>query len=75
MGLVLGDFAEASVVEYAGGSEPVVGVGVWVFAIGDFEQVVEDALNSADGILNLPRGVSGEDGVEGGCMYFGLHEH
>ena len=67
-GLILCNFAEASVVEDAGGPEPVVAVGVGVVAFGDFEQVVEDALDTADGFLELSGGVSGEDGVDGGLL-------
>ncbi len=67
--------AEAFVVEDAGGPETVVGVGVGIVASGDFKEVVEDAVDSADGILKLPRGVSGEDGVDGGLVGFDLHEH
>ena len=66
--MFLGDFAEASIVENPGGPEPVVGVGVVVFAVGDFEEVVEDALEVVGGLSELLSGVTGEDGIYGGLL-------
>ena len=68
-------FAEASVVEDAGGPDAVVTVGGGVVTPGDIEEVVEDALNSAGGVLDLEGGVSGEGGVDGSCLCIWLHEH
>ena len=73
--LGFGDFAEASVVEDAGGPDAVVSVGGGVVTLGDIEEVVEDALNSAGGVLNLEGGVSGEGGVDGCCLCIWRHEH
>ena len=66
---VLSDFAESSIVEDSGGPESVVAVGLGIVAPGDFEQVVEDALDSAGGLLELLGGVSGEDGVDRGLLF------
>ena len=71
---VPGDFAESSVVEDACGPEHVVAVGGGVVAPGDIEEVVEDALDAADGFLKLLGGVSGEDWVDGSCLSIRLHE-
>ena len=73
-GCVPGDFAHASIVEDLGGPEAVVAVGVGVVAPGDFAEVVEDAVYSAGGFLELLGGVTGEDGVDGACLSIRLHE-
>ena len=69
MGGVPGDFAEASVVEDAGGPEPVVAGGVGDVAACDFEQVVEDPLEVVGGFAEVPGGVSREGRVDRGLLY------
>ena len=57
------------------GAKGVVAVGVGVVAPGDFAEVVEDAVDTAGGFLELLSGVSGEDWVDGACLSIRLHEH
>ena len=75
LGGVLVDFAESSVVEDACCPQAVVAVGVWDVSVGDFEQVVEDALEVVGCVADVLGGVSGEGWVDGGLLGCGLHEH
>ena len=68
LGGVLVDFAESSVVEDACRSEAIVAVGVGDLTVGDFEQVVEDALEVVGCVADVLGGVTGEDRIDSGQL-------
>ena len=57
-----------SVVEDARCPQAVVAVGVGDVSVGDFEQVVEDALEVVGCVANVLGGVSGEGWIYGGQL-------